>query len=140
EGSFIEVRTLTVGGTVTATKIELENELEAAENEKIEFEGFVASGTAGDFFIKGQHVQTTAATVFVGGIKADFVPGMKVEAEGSVVGGILMATKVMFNDNVKIDAIAGGAVTAATAATQANLTLLGKKVIITSATALKGLH
>jgi hypothetical protein len=138
--SFVEVRTLSIGGVVTATKIELENELEAAENEKVEFEGFVASGTAADFVLKGQHVQTTAATVFVGGIKADFVPGMKVEAEGNIVGGILIATKVMFNDNVKINAIAGGAVTAATAATQANFTLLGKKVIITSATALKGLN
>jgi hypothetical protein len=137
-GDFVQVRTVNVGGVVTATAVEKENELEAAENEKVEFEGFVASGTAADFLIKGQHVLTGPTTVFVGGIKADLVPGLKVEAEGNKVGVNLVATKIRFNDNIKIDAISVGAVSAATATTQANLTLLGKKVIITSTTDLKG--
>jgi len=138
EGAFVEVRTTTVGGVVTATKVELEDELQAAENENIEFEGFIASGTADDFVVKGQHVQTTAATAFIGGIKTDLLVGMKVEAEGKSVGGVLIATKVVFKDNVRIDAIIPtGGVSAATATAQANLTLLGKKVVITSATDFK---
>jgi hypothetical protein len=136
EGSFVEVRTAAAaGGVVTATKVELQNELEAAENENMEFEGFIASGTADDFVIKGKHVQTTATTAFVGGIKADLLVGMKVEAEGKIVGGILIATKVMFKDNIRIDAITS-AVNAATT-TQMNITLLGHKVVITSATDFK---
>jgi uncharacterized protein DUF5666 len=86
-----------------------------------------------DFVVKGQHIQPTATTAFVGGIKADLLVGMKVEAEGKIVGGILMATKIAFKDNVRIDAIVS-AVSAATATAQANLTMLGKKIVITSAT------
>lgn len=138
EGAFVEVRTLTVGGVVTATKVELEDELKAAENEKIEFEGFVASGTADDFIVNGQRIQTTAATLFDGGIKADFGVNMKVEAEGTSVGGILVATRVSFKDNVRIDAIVGvGAINAATSSA-GDITLLGKKVIISGTTLLKG--
>jgi hypothetical protein len=139
EGSFVEVRTLTAGGVVTATKVELEDELKAAENEKIEFEGFIASGTADDFIVNGQRIQTTAATVFDGGLKADFGVNIKVEAEGNSVGGILVATKVSFRDNVRIDAIiAAGAVNAASS-TAGDITLLGKKVIISGTTQLKGI-
>lgn len=139
EGSFVEVRTLSIGGIVTATKVELEDELKAAENEKIEFEGFVASGTADDFIVNGQRIQTTAATLFDGGIKADFGVNMKVEAEGASVGGILVATKVSFKDNVRIDAIVGaGAINAATSSA-GDVTLLGKKVIVSGTTLLKGL-
>lgn len=139
-GSFVEVRTLTAaGGVVTATKVELENELEAAENEKMENEGFVTKLIApDDLIVNGQQVHTTATTMFVGGIKADLVVGMKVEAEGKVVGGILNATKLVFKENIRVEAIVG-VINAATSTTQANLTLLGKNVIITSATDLKGL-
>lgn len=139
EGSFVEVRTLSAGGVVTATKVELEDELKAAENEKIEFEGFVAGGTADDFIVNGQRVQTTAATIFDGGIKADFGVNMKVEAEGNSVGGILVATRVSFKDNVRIDAIIGvGTINAATSSA-GDITLLGKKVIISGTALLKGL-
>lgn len=140
-GSFVQVSTTgAAAGAVTATKVELEDVLEAAENEKKQHEGFITSlTTPDDFVVNGQQVHLAATTMFIGGIKADLVVGMKVETEGTVVGGIINATKVMFNDNVKIDAILGGAPNVATTTTQANLTLLGKKVIITSATDLKGL-
>jgi len=88
--------------------------------------------------VKGQHVQTTATTAFIGGIKADLLVGMKVEAEGQLVGGVLIATKVMFKDNIRIDAIVSAANVANTATT-GDITLLGKKVVITSATDLRGL-
>jgi hypothetical protein len=140
EGSFVEVRTAgAVAGAITATKVELEDVLEAAENEKKQNEGFITKLIApDDFIVNGQQVHATTTTAFIGGIKADLLVGMKVEAEGNIVGGILNASKVMFNDNVRIDAIMVGAVNAADAVanTRANLTLLGKKVIITSATAM----
>jgi hypothetical protein len=140
-GSFVEVRTLAVAaGAATATKVELEDVLEAAENEHKLNEGFVTKLIApDDFIVNGQQVHITATTRFIGGIKADLVVGMKVEAEGSMVGGIINATKVEFQDNIRIDALVEGTVNLATATAQANLTLLGKKVIITSATDLRGL-
>lgn len=131
-GSFVEVRTLTVGGVITATSVELEDELKAGENEKVEFEGFVSSGTVSDFFVNGQEVTTSASTVFVGGLPADFAVGTKVEVEGRLVNGVLVATKVVFKENVRIDA-------AVEAVGTGELTLLGKKVIIGSATDLRGL-
>lgn len=142
-GSFVEVRTVTAGGVVTATKVELEDELEAVENEKAELEGFVASGTADDFFVDGIEIKSSAGTRFAGGIKADFAIGMKVEVEGALVkdaGGnfIINATKVSFKDNVRIDAIVSS-VNAANTATTGDITLLGKKVIIGNSTELKGL-
>jgi hypothetical protein len=134
-GSFVEVRTVTVGGVVIATSVEVENELKPDDNDKAELEGFVASGTVADFFVGGVEVKTSASTRFVGGIAADFAIGMKVEVEGAVVGGIINATKVEFKDNVRLDAIVT-AFTPATASTQAVVTLLGKNAIITSATQL----
>lgn len=96
EGSFVEVRTVSTGGVVTATKVELEDELEASENEGMEIEGYVASGSADDFMVSGQRVQTTSSTIFIGGVKSDFAVSMKVEAEGKLEGGILIARKVEF--------------------------------------------
>jgi len=139
-GSFVEVGTLAVtGGAAIATKVELEDVLEAAENEHKQNEGFITKLIApDDFVVNGQQVHATATTAFAGGIKADLAVGMKVETEGSIVGGIINATRVEFRDNIRIDAIVG-AFNSATATAQANLTLLGKTVIITSATDLRGI-
>lgn len=97
DGSFIEVKTATTaGGVITAVKLEVEDELHAAENQKVSIEGFVASGTADDFVVNGQRVQTNAQTVFLDGVKANIAIGRKLEAEGPIVGGILTATKIAF--------------------------------------------
>jgi hypothetical protein len=92
-GDFVELK-LNAAGALT--KVELEDELHAAENEKVSIEGFVASGTADDFVLNGQRVQTNAQTVFLDGVKANLVVGRKLEAEGPIVNGILIATKVTF--------------------------------------------
>ena len=66
--AFVEVKTTTTaGGTVTATKIEIEDELKAGENEHNEFEGFISSITGDKFVVNGVSVQTGASTIFVGG-------------------------------------------------------------------------
>lgn len=92
-GSFVEVK-LNAAGVLS--KVELEDELHAAENEKTAIEGLVASGTADDFILNGQRVQTNAQTVFLDGVKANLVPGRKLEAEGPIVGGVLIAVKISF--------------------------------------------
>lgn len=141
DGSFIEVKTgiTASGGTITAVSLESEDEIKPSENQKVSIEGFITTLVApDDFIVNGQQVHATAATVFVGGIKSDLTVGMKVETEGSLVGGVINATWIVFQDNISIDAIAG-AVSAATATTQASVNLLGINVIITSSTDLRGL-
>jgi len=133
DGAFVEVRTLTTtGGVITATKIEIEDELKAGENEKAEVEGFISSAGSDSFTINGQTIQTTAATVFVGGAKVDLAVGMKVEAEGTISGGNLVAGKITFKDNLRINANVAAVDTLAK-----TLTILGKTVSYTSATIFK---
>ena len=76
-------------------------------------------------------VYAQGAALTIAGLIFALWPGLGPEYRLAlnIVGGILIATKVMFNDNIKIDAILGGAVNVATATTQTNLTLLGKKVM-----------
>jgi hypothetical protein len=104
-GAFVEIKTTTTaGGAVTATKIEIEDELKAGENENTEFEGFISSISGDNFVLNGVTVQTTATTIFVGGAKLDLAVGMKVEAEGLMSGGGLVAKKVNIKDNLRINA------------------------------------
>ena len=101
EGSFIEVKTSTpaVNGTITVTKLEVEEVLKPAENQRVSFEGFPVSGTVDDFVLNGQRVQTDPRTVFLNGGKANFALAGKLEAEGTVVGGILIAERITFKGN-----------------------------------------
>jgi hypothetical protein len=132
-GAFVEIKTTTTaGGAVTATKIEIEDELKAGENENTEFEGFISSISGDNFVLNGVTVQTTATTIFVGGAKLDLAVGMKVEAEGLMSGSALVAKKVSFKDNLRINANATAVDTA-----QKTITILGKTVNYTSSTDFK---
>ena len=83
---------------------------------KAEVEGTISGFTAGDpnFKVGGQSVTISDSTTFrpAGASVADLVDGLKVEAEGSVVGGVLLASKVKIKKNgVRIEALADSAVT-----------------------------
>ena len=85
-------------------------------------------GTVDNFTINGQKVVTNSSTIFVGGLKADFAVGIKVEAEGPLdANGVIVAVKVAFRSNIKIEADAS-------AVTATGLTVLGKAVAINSFT------
>ena len=124
-GSIVEVKSLLApaAGAVTASAIQLEDRLGAA-GEKVEVEGIVTSGTVADFVINGQRVITSAATIYIGGLAADFALGAKLEAEGPLdANGAILATKISFRSNIKIQATASGV-------TLTGLTILGKSVAI----------
>ncbi|HBG06603.1 MAG: hypothetical protein A2075_10805 [Geobacteraceae bacterium GWC2_58_44] len=131
-GSIVEVKAnaAPLGGSVTATRVELEDRLGVA-NEKVEVEGIVMKGgTVDSFTVNGQKVITTPTTIFEGGLRADFVEGMKVEAEGPLnAAGVIVAVKVSFRSNIRIEADAS-------AVTASGLTLLGKTVVINGFTRL----
>src|SRR6185369_13301432 len=92
-GDFVEVKSAVspADGVLTATRIKLEDELKAAENENAEFEGFVANLSGSTFMIGNTQVAITSATIFRNGVAADLTAGMKVEVEGVIANGILMA-------------------------------------------------
>jgi hypothetical protein len=106
-GLFVEVKGSCadnpVCGTLTATKVESER-LGVADAAQAEVEGFVTTFTSiSNFKVGSQQVLTNGSTVFLGGDKAEIAPGVKLEVEGSLAGGVLTATKVKFKDSVKIE-------------------------------------
>ena len=96
----------------------------------MEVEGIVTAGTVDDFSINGQRVLTNSATIFEGGVRADFALGIKLEAEGPInANGTIVATKISFRSSIKIEADV-------TATTVGTLTVLGKVVTINQFTRL----
>jgi hypothetical protein len=74
---------------------------------RAEVEGFVTVAVAGagsSFTIGTQPVSTGSGTVFVGGALADVLLGSKLEVEGSIRGGVLVANKVRFLDSIRLEA------------------------------------
>jgi hypothetical protein len=112
DGARVEVHSLTAPaagtapllGTITASSVDLEEGLEAPDDQgEMELEGIVTSGTASSFVIDGVVVVTDGATTFNLGAAGDLVPGVEVEAEGKVdASGALHAAKVSFRPGVRI--------------------------------------
>lgn len=132
-GSLVEVRALAkpVGGSVTASAIELEDRL-GALGEKVEVEGIVTGVDTNitTLVINGQTVLIDAGTTFEGGVKADIATGVKLEAEGPLnANNAIVATKISFRSSIKIEGNAS--LTSPT-----GLTLLGKQIAITGTTRL----
>lgn len=109
-GAYVEVHAASpatpgsppVIGTLVATRIEVEDRFGGSE---VEVEGIVTSGTSAEFIVDGQTVRTDGATRWELGAPADLVPGVKVEAEGSLdSSGVLHAEKVSFRPGVRITA------------------------------------
>ena len=109
-GSFVEVRSLKpvqTGNVIEANSISIEDRLGASESEA-EVEGIVTSGVAASFVIAGVTVTTTDATLWAGGVSADLLPGVKVEAEGALqADGSLAARKVSFRYSSKLQGAVG---------------------------------
>lgn len=99
-GQYVEVKgTSYSGGTLTATKVEMDDDtLGAMDAGKVELEGYITAVTSPTQFQVGtQAVQTTGSTVFENGTSSDIALGRKIEVEGPLAGGILTATKVSFH-------------------------------------------
>jgi len=122
-------------GTTRANRIELEDaedaEFEPAEGEEFKVEGFVTGLSGNDLFVNGQAVRLTGSTRFDAGLPADLANDVRVEAEGHMVGGVLVADKITFKDSVRME-------TNATAASATSVTVYGKTVNITGTTVVSG--
>ena len=95
--------TAPVCGTLTASKVEPAG-ASVSSASQAEIEGIVVAVTVNGFTIGNQTVVTTASTRYEGGVAGDIAAGTKLEAEGSISGGVLTATKVSFRDAIRIEA------------------------------------
>lgn len=88
--------------TLTATRIDREDledsEFEPAEGQETQVEGFVSgfTGHPGDFNVADRTVRTASGTRFESGSSADLANNVRVEAEGHLQAGILIADKIKF--------------------------------------------
>lgn len=107
-GQFVEVEGSFSGGTLIASSVELgSSALDSQDHDEAEMEGIVTSvspSPAMAFVLGGQTVNYSVDTAFNGGVATDIMPGVKVEVEGSLSGGILTATQITFEDGIELEA------------------------------------
>lgn len=104
-GQMAEVKgTSLSGATLIATSVEV-NPDDLPDAAKVEVEGFISalSSSPKTFMINGQTINYGNAQ-FLGGIEADLADGLKVEAEGPIVGGVLAAVKIKFKESLRFEA------------------------------------
>ena len=133
-GQLVEVKgTRLVGGLLAATRIEREGRsLLPGNGQMTELEGFVTRfASATDFEVSGQPVRTTATTTYRGGTAASLAFGVKVEVEGNVDAGVLVARTVHIKS--RSNARISGRVQAVDAA-GGQLTVLGVTIGIDATT------
>ena len=71
----------------------------------VEIRGFVTQVAAlGDFYLGNVHVQTNVGTTFEGETLNDILLGAHLEVHGSLIGGIVNATKVEFDGETELQA------------------------------------
>lgn len=110
-GIFVEVKGTGFDAattTLTATKVEPENEGIGNVVDEFEVEGFVTqagtpNGNIIDFTIGTTPVRTTANTEFRGGTVDEIVVGAKMSAEGRFDGSTLIAKHVKFHESVRLE-------------------------------------
>lgn len=98
-GLWVEVKANATPDPATnilnATKIEIED-IASTEGNQAEVEGYISGfkDAANDFNVAGQAVHVASNTVYESGAESDLKDGIKIEAEGVVTNGVLLASKV----------------------------------------------
>lgn len=92
-GMQVEVKGSLSGNTITATRIEEEDDLFGGNVDKVEVEGLVTNFvSSSDFKVAGQQVNASSATLSPAGLVLG--NDIKVEVEGPLQGGVINAVKV----------------------------------------------
>ena len=106
---FVEVEgRLDTGGAMIAEKIELEEELGDGDADVVEVMGFVTNVISDfEFTVGNQVVQFDTNTLFVDGRPEDIQLGAKLEAQGSLIDGIIIADEIEFwqPDQIEVEGI-----------------------------------
>jgi len=102
EGDFVEVEGYLFNGTLYATEIELEDEFDFEEGDKLKIEGIITSVVGSQFVINGLTVEYSSSTEFKKGEATGLNVGIKVRVEGAIDDdGILIAQKIYFKKPFK---------------------------------------
>jgi hypothetical protein len=105
-GDIVEAH---LNGT-TAVRIEVEDAEDVAfnpaEGQEFEVEGFIGGFTdaSSDFLVGDQSVHLAGSVRFRGGDAEDIGDNVMVEAEGHLIGGVLLADKITFKDTIRVEA------------------------------------
>ncbi len=107
DGQVVEARGLNAlngSAEFVATEVKKGDLEDEADNDDTEVEGLVtAVNSATQFVVSGVTVTTNGATQYVGGVAADVGVGVRIEAEGGLAAGTLLAAVVKFEDGVKLE-------------------------------------
>ena len=112
-GLFVEVKAaaLPVGGTLIASSVEVQSAgIGAAEKEQAEVEGLVNNFSGGtSFTVNGQAVSVNSSTTYSNGTAASLANNIRVQVEGTIGNGILVAARVQFGSasNISLKAQVG---------------------------------
>jgi hypothetical protein len=105
-GAFVEVRSeqaVQAGNAILASGVVLEDGSPGESGQETEVEGIVTSGTSDQFVVAGTTVTTSSATRWDGGFSTDLAVGSRVEAEGVLgAGGVLAADRVSFKASARL--------------------------------------
>jgi hypothetical protein len=90
------------GGVLTATSVEVRSGGLGQVSGEVHLEGFMngLTGSAPNFSftVNGQNVTSNASTDYDNGASGNLVNNIRVEVEGQISGGVLVATKVKFKE------------------------------------------
>ena len=102
-GQFVEVKGTLSGNTIVATRIELEDD-DFGDTDNFSIEGIVSDVSSNaSFKVAGTQVDASNAVFTPAGL--NIANGMEVQAEGSIVNGVLVADRVESRDSeVRISA------------------------------------
>ena len=106
--------------TMTAERIEPVDRFGATDSDAVELTGVVLEATGTQLLLDSVTVSVNAQTAYVGGELQELDSGVRVEAEGELIGGILNAEKIIFLDDAKLESDV-----AANQVGQSSLTLAG---------------
>lgn len=134
DGMLVKVKGA-YGGMLIATSLEAET-LDVEDADQFEIEGYVGTVSNGgaSFTVNNVTIQTSGVTEYSAGLIADLVPGVFVEVEGALQGGIVSASEVKFREGVKLESY----ITAKTADTLTLDGLGGLTVSVNSETEFSG--
>ncbi|GAB1257459.1 hypothetical protein NBRC116494_19610 [Aurantivibrio plasticivorans] len=113
-GLGVEVKGTLNGTTITATRVQQEDDIFGDEIDKVSIEGFITNLSGTTFSILGQEVDASSATFSPASLV--LANDLKVEVEGPIEGGVLRARSVEARDseleiNATVSAINGQTVT-----------------------------
>jgi hypothetical protein len=103
DGRLVEVKGSTFNGTtLIASSVEIKTAGLGDDIAKAQIEGFITALSGNTMMVGDQEVDISNAT-YRGGVKADLLVGVRVQAQGQLQGGLLIASKVTFKESARFE-------------------------------------